>query len=99
MPEDPVRLPGRLAYPRFQVSPALQVLAFDPKHNAPLVVSGSRGQGRFIYSAIPLEPQEGMVFQYLPFLAQAIVDELHVAPSLAADNLCVYVDVGGEPEG
>ena len=62
------------------------------------MVSGSRGQGRFIYSAIPLEPQEGMVFQYLPFLAQAIVDELHVAPSLAADNLCVYVDVGGEPK-
>src|SRR5208282_6597814 len=24
--------------------------------------------------------------------------ELHVAPSLAADNLCVYVDVGGEPK-
>ena len=96
--QDPVRLPGRLAYSRFKVSPALQVLAFDPKHNAPLVVSGSRGQGRFIYSAIPLEPQEGMVFQYLPFLAQAIVDELHVAPSLAADNLCVYVDAGGEPK-
>ncbi len=96
--EDPVRLPGRLAYLRFKVSPALQVLAFDPKHKAPLVVSGSRGQGRFIYSAIPLEPREGMVFQYLPFLAQAIVDELHVAPSLAADNLCVYVDTGGEPK-
>jgi hypothetical protein len=96
--EDPVRLPGRLAYSRFQVSPALQVLAFDPKHQSPLVVSGSRGQGRFIYSAIPLEPQEGMVFQYLPFLVQAIVDELHVAPSLAADNLCVYVDTGGEPK-
>ena len=84
--------------PASKVSPALQVLAFDPKHKAPLVVSGSRGQGRFIYSAIPLEPQEGMVFQYLPFLAQAIVDELHVAPSLAADNLCVYVDAGGEPK-
>ena len=83
---------------RFKASPALQVLAFDPRHNSPLVVSGSRGQGRFIYSAIPLEPQEGMVFQYLPFLAQAIVDELHVAPTLAADNLCVYVDVGGEPK-
>ena len=96
--QDPVRLPGRLAYPRFKASPALQVLAFDPKHNAPLVVSGSRGQGRFIYSAIPLEPQEGMVFQYLPFLAQAIVDELHVAPTLAADNLCVYIDAGGEPK-
>jgi hypothetical protein len=96
--QDPVRLPSRLAYPRFQATPALQVLAFDPKHKAPLVVSGSRGQGRFIYSAIPLEPQEGMVFQYLPFLAQAIVDELHVAPSLAADNLCVYVDAGGEPK-
>ena len=93
-----MRLPGRLAYPRFKASPAVQVLAFDAKHNAPLVVSGSRGQGRFIYSAIPLEPQEGMVFQYLPFLAQAIVDELHVAPTLAADNLCVYVDVGGEPK-
>jgi len=96
--EDPVLLPARLVYSRFQVSPVLQVLAFDPKHKAPLVVSGSRGQGRFIYSAIPLEPQEGMVFQYLPFLAQAIVDELHVAPSLAADNLCVYVDAGGDPK-
>jgi hypothetical protein len=96
--EDPMRLPGRLAYPRFKGNPALQVLAFDPRHKAPLLVAGSRGQGRFIYSAIPLEPREGMVFQYLPFLAQAIVDELHVAPSLAADNLCVYVDAGGEPK-
>ena len=94
----PVRLPGRLAYPRFQVNPALQVLAFSSNRKSPLVVSGSRGQGRFIYSAIALEPREGMVFQYLPFLAQAIVDELHVAPSLAADNLCVYIDAGGEPK-
>jgi len=94
--EDPVLLPGWLIYPRFQANAALQVLAFDAKHQAPLVVSGSRGQGRFIYSAIPLEPQQGMVFQYLPFLAQAIVDQLHVAPSLGADNLCVYVDAGGD---
>ena len=96
--QDDVRLPGRLTYPRFKAGPSLQVLAFDPKHNAPLVVSGSRGQGRFIYSAIPLEPAEGMVFQYLPFLAQAIVDQLHVAPTLAADNLCIYIDFGGEPK-
>lgn len=96
--DEPVRLPGRLAYPRFQASPPLHVLALDPARKAPLVVSGSRGQGRFIYSAIPLEPQEGMVFQYLPFLAQAIVDELHVAPTLAANNLCAYVDTGGEPK-
>jgi hypothetical protein len=96
--DQPVRLPGRLTYSRSQVSGAFRVLAYDAGHNAPLVVSGSRGQGRFIYSAIPLEPQEGMVFQYLPFLAQAIVDELHVAPTLAADNLCVYMDVGGEPK-
>jgi hypothetical protein len=72
-------------------------LAFDPKHQSPLVVSGSRVQGRFIYSAISLEPQKGEVFEYLPFLAQAIVDELHVAPTLTADNLCVYIDAGGEP--
>ena len=94
----PVRLPGRLAYARFSVRPPFEVLAFDPRHNSPLVVSGSRGQGRFLYSAIPLEPQQGMVFQYLPFLAQAIVDELHVASTLGADNLCVYVDFGGEPK-
>ncbi len=94
--EDPLLLPGRLIYPRFQANAALQVLALDAKHQAPLVVSGSRGQGRFIYSAIPLEPQQGMVFQYLPFLAQAIVDQFHVAPWLGADNLCVYVDAGGD---
>jgi hypothetical protein len=94
---DPIVLPGPLAYDRFYASPALQVLAFDAKHNGPLIISGTRGQGRFIYSAIPLEPRHRMVFQYLPFLAQAILDQLHVAPSLAADNLCVYLDVGGEP--
>jgi hypothetical protein len=94
--EDSVRLPGGLAYTRFKGNPAIQALALDPKGRAPLVVSGARGQGRFIHSAIPLEPPEGMVFEYLPFLAQAIVDELHVAPTLAADNLCVYLDVGGE---
>jgi len=95
---DPVRLPGRLAYRRFKGNHGFRVLAFDARHQSPLVVSGSRGQGRFIYSAIPLEPEEGMVFQYLPFLAQAIVDQLHVAPTLAAGNLCVYMDAGGEPK-
>jgi hypothetical protein len=97
--EDSVILPGRLGYPRFKENPALHVLAFDSKHRSPLVVSGILGQGRFIYSAIPIEPQDGMVFQYLPFLAQAIVDELHIAPVLSADNLGVYVDTGGEPSG
>src|SRR5208283_2423797 len=97
--EDSVILPHRLAYPRFKENPALHALAFDSKHRSPLVVSGLLGQGRFIYSAIPFEPLEGMVFQYLPFLAQAIVDELHLAPTLAADNLGVYVDTGGEPAG
>jgi hypothetical protein len=94
---DPVRLPGRLNYPRVKVKPPLKLLAFDPQTNSPLVVSGSRGQGRFLYSAIPLEPKSGMVFQYLPFLAQAIMDELHVSSTLIADNLCVYIDFGGEP--
>jgi hypothetical protein len=94
--EDPVRLPGGLSYPRFKENPALQVLAYDLKGNTPLVVSGGHGQGRFIHSAIPLEPSEGMVFEYLPFLAQAIVDELHVAPTVAADNLCVYLDLIGK---
>jgi hypothetical protein len=95
---DPVRLPGRMTYTRFHAGPTLKVLAFGSTSKFPLVISGSHGQGRFIYSAISLEPQAGMVFQYLPFLAQAIVDELHVAPSLEADNLCVYVDTGGEPK-
>jgi hypothetical protein len=95
---DPVRLPGRTTYIRFHTNPALKVLAFGSTPKSPLLISGNYGQGRFIYSAIPLEPQAGMVFQYLPFLAQAIVDELHVAPSLEADNLCVYVDAGGEPK-
>jgi hypothetical protein len=94
--EDPVRLPGELSYPRFKENPALQVLAYDLKGNTPLVVSGGHGRGRFIHSAIPLEPSKGMVFEYLPFLAQAIVDELHVAPTLAADNLCVYLDLIGK---
>ncbi|MGO8790888.1 MAG: hypothetical protein ACLQVL_26385 [Terriglobia bacterium] len=93
---DSVELPRRLAYPRIKVSPALQIKANHS--SSPLVVSGSRGRGRFIYSAIPLEPPEGMVFQYLPFLAQAIADELRLIPTLAADNLCVYVDAGAEPK-
>ena len=93
---DSVELPGRLAYPRIKASPALQTLANHS--DSPLVVSGSRGQGRFIYSAIPLEPPKGRVFQYLPFLAQAIVDELHLIPTVAADNLCVYIDAGAEPK-
>jgi hypothetical protein len=94
--EDPLRLPDPLAYPRFKENSALQVLARNLKGSSSLVVAGSRGQGRFIHSAIPLEPSEGMVYEYLPFLAQAIVDELHVAPTLAADNLCIYLDVGNE---
>jgi hypothetical protein len=94
---DPLRLPRRVLCPGFRASRGFATLAFDSAPDSPLVVAGRHGQGRFIYSALPLEPPEGMVFQYLPFLAQAIVDELHVAPTLAADNLCVYMDVGGEP--
>ncbi len=95
---DAVRLPGRLTYSKFKVSRGLKILAFGSSESDPLVVSGSRGHGKFVYSTIQLEPQQGMVFQYLPFLAQAIVDELNIAPSLAADNLCVYADFGGEPK-
>jgi hypothetical protein len=96
--DDVVRLPGSLRFPQLKLGDGLRVLASDAKRKAPLVVSGSRGQGRFIYTAIPLEPREGMVFQYLPFLAQAVVDNLHVAPTLSADNLCVYFDPGDDPE-
>ncbi|MBZ5514685.1 MAG: hypothetical protein LAN62_07550 [Acidobacteriia bacterium] len=95
--EEHIRLPGQLAYSLYQGNASLKVLADDPATGAPLVVSGSRGEGRFIHSAIPFEPSKGMVYEYLPFLAQAIADELHVSPTLAADNLCVYLDVGGEP--
>ncbi len=95
---EPVRLPGRIAVARIRADRALKVLAFASNLQSPLIVSGDRGKGRFVYSAIPLEPRTGMVFQYLPFLAQTIVDELHVAPSLAADNLCVYMDAGDEPK-
>lgn len=77
---DPVRLPGRLTYSRLKPNPALYPLAFDTQHQSPLLVAGSLGRGRFIYSAVPLEPPDGIVFQYLPFLAQSIVDELHVSP-------------------
>ena len=94
--QDSVELPRRLAYPNIKVGAAFKVLANNSR--SPVVVSGSRGKGRFIYSAIPLEPQEGMVFQYLPFLAQAIADELHIVPALAADNLCVYIDPGADPQ-
>ncbi len=96
--KNPIRLPHRVPCLRVDANPALQTLADEPRHEWPLVVSGTRGKGRFILSAIPLEPKDGMVFQYFPFLAQAIVDDLHVAPTLAADNLCAYVDFGGEPK-
>ena len=92
--KDSVILPSHVVCPRFQPNSSDHVLALDSHRRFPLLVSGSRAKGRFIYSAIPLEPAEGMVFQYLPFLAQAIVDELHIVPTLAADNLCVYVDAG-----
>ncbi len=95
--KNPIRLPHHVPCLHIDANPALQTLAEEPRHELPLVVSGNRGKGRFIYSAIPLEPKEGMVFQYLPFLAQAIADELHIAPNLAADNLCAYADFGGEP--
>ena len=94
--QDSVELPHRLSYSRIRSSHALRILANDSR--SPILVSGSRGKGRFICSAIPLEPHDGMVFQYLPFLAQAIADELGITPALAADNLCVYVDPGMDPK-
>jgi hypothetical protein len=93
----PIRLPGRTEISRFRTSASNQVLAHAADHDSPIVISGIRGRGRFIYSAIPLEPKEGMVFEYLPFLAQAIVDQLRIGPTLIAENLCAYVDFGGEP--
>jgi hypothetical protein len=95
---EPVVLPGRVAYTRFREAPALKVLAVEPRREDPLVAVGKHGKGQFLFTALPLEPPEGLVFQYLPFLAQAIVDELHIAPTLAADNLCAYIDFGGEPK-
>jgi len=95
--EELIRLPGRLKYSRYKGNPSLKVLADNPQTREPLVVAGNLEQGRFIYSALPLEPPQGLVYEYLPFLAQAIVDEFQITPTLAADNLCAYFDPSDFP--
>ena len=52
--DSPIRLPGGLSYPQFELSAGLHILASDAKRKAPLVVSGSRGQGTF--SSTPPSP-------------------------------------------
>lgn len=95
--EENIRLPGRIKYARYKPNASLQVLADDPQTRAPVVVAGELEQGRFIHSALPLEPPRGMVYEYLPFLAQAIVDEFRITPTLAADNFCAYFDPSDAP--
>jgi hypothetical protein len=75
----------------FTSGQSLKVLAEDVEKN-PVMVLGSYGSGKFIYSGIPVASKEGSGHEYFPFLMEAVKGQLGMAPVLARDDLALYVD-------
>lgn len=93
-PAAPVRLPAALTLPGVVRPPGATVLADVPATGQPVVVAGRVGEGRFCYSAIPLEPQAGELYACLPHLSAWLFDDAGLRPAFIAPALHYYLDWG-----
>lgn len=89
--DTPILFEEPLEYELFASEESLKVLAEDAA-KGPVMVSGSYGSGSFIYSGIPVAREDGLGYEYFPFLMEAVKGQLGMAPAFARDDLALYVD-------
>lgn len=92
-PDATINFKNPVSFESFSFKNEMKVLA-SYKGDKPLIASGKLGEGRFIYSGIPLASNKGASYEQVPFIMEAIKDEFNIRPSLARDDLALYVDLG-----
>jgi peptidoglycan/xylan/chitin deacetylase (PgdA/CDA1 family) len=76
---------------------SLHVYYSDRDLGRPLVVGGTRGEGRFLYYAPLFDPQSGMGYSRFPNLPELLINEYHLNPMLKRRGADVYFDPGYRP--
>ncbi len=64
-----------------------------PPHICP-AVAVQAGRGKLLFTALPLEPATGELYQYKLFLLDAISETFALQPAFASTDLGVFVDWG-----
>jgi len=102
MTPEPVRLPAPMRVPRIHPLFTATRHALAVEGDAPLIVSGTFGEGGFVYTALPLVPPQPALDATLPFLVHTVRDVLGVKPELEAQAMHYYLDwgfhFGADPE-
>jgi hypothetical protein len=91
-PDTAINLKNTISFESFSFKSEMKVLA-SYKENKPLIVSGKLDKGSFIYSGISLASSNGASYEQVPFIMEAIEEEFNIRPSLARDDLALYVDL------
>jgi hypothetical protein len=72
----------------------LNVFCRDRTSEIPVLSGGSLGKGRFLYLGVPLDKPDAWGYARFPYFHEAVIEFLHVKPSLRRDRLMVYLDWG-----
>jgi hypothetical protein len=92
-PDATINFKNPVSFESFSFKNEMKVLA-SYKENKPLIVSGKLGEGKLLYSGIPLVSSNGASYEQIPFIMEAVKDEFSIKPSFARDDLALYVDLG-----
>ncbi|HYE12299.1 MAG TPA: family 10 glycosylhydrolase [Patescibacteria group bacterium] len=88
----PISFKDSATLEQFTFEGSFNVLAEDKDQN-PVMISGSYGNGDFIYSGIPLISRSRSSYEHFPFIMDAIKEQFGITPSFARDDLAFYVDI------
>lgn len=93
-PEAPVSFQKDIDTTSFRPDINMKILGIDTTGDNAIAVSGRLGKGRFIYSAIPLAPEDKSGYEHYPFILEALQTEFNLRPVLAKRDLALYLDLG-----
>lgn len=88
----PISFMDKTSLELFSYTEGVEVLAEDKDKN-PVMLSGSLGEGAFIFSGIPLISSRGLSYEHFPFMLEAVKEELGITPAFARNDLAFYVDI------
>ena len=79
--------------PQFN-APESSAVCFNSATTNPVLVCGTFGQGRYLFSAVELERSGEMGYTRFPFLHETIITHFDLRPWVRRDRLSVYLDWG-----
>lgn len=92
-PDIPIAWPEQIRVREF-VPEGMNLFCRDRISGIPILSGGSLGKGRFLYLGVPLGKPGSWGYARFPYFHEAVIEFLHVKPSLRRDRLMVYLDWG-----